>query len=143
MGNRLSHPPQVNLAHGVVAEQNRQHAVNPGGLQSYRVPGECLADPELPPPVRDQAALLNPADRQAHRVVDRGQSFRKRPQAGAVVGGRDVQLERIVGSLEVVQVAPAVQGRLQVGQVPPLAAASSSRSRVRWKRSSLPSVWGW
>jgi hypothetical protein len=62
--------------------------------------------------------------------------------AALVAGGGDGQGECLVEALVVVEAAAGVEAFLAGGQLGPVVRSSSSALRVRWKRSSLPWVWG-
>ncbi len=47
-----------------------------------------------------------------------------------------------MGTLEVVDFAPAVEGRLGLSQAVEAPQAKTSAARLRWKRSILPRLWG-
>jgi hypothetical protein len=101
----------------LVAEEDIEDAVYGGGAKSHGLPVEGVADFEWTALEPDFSAELDLSDEVAGLVEERREDVGEASGRGLVARGWDGQLESVVGSLEVIDVAPVVEGPLSVGEI--------------------------
>ena len=134
---------QAQAADQMRSEAHLDHAIDQGGSQPDRLPGEGVAYRPTPPLPADFPGRVHPA----HRVGRRGDEFRQHLREGARTRGiarqRRRQGERLMRSDLVVNGRQASKAAWAVARSAKRRSATMSARSVRLKRSSLPWVWGW
>ena len=90
----------------------------------------------------DAAAVLDLSHAIAGGVFDGRERRRIGARAGPVAAGGHGHVEGLVGPLEVVDMTPGREGLATVSEVAEATALEHLALSERWKRSSLPKVWG-
>ena len=117
MGN-TSGGPYVKCCDALMAEVNVHHAIDIGVSQGDRVPVERPADHNVTVAVTDLTVMLDLSDEGPRAIVERAQLLREGSAAATITRGRDLQPERVVRPLVVVDLPPVVEALLAVRQVP-------------------------
>ena len=104
--------------------------------------GEGTGHSEVAAVEADPAVLLNDAQQISRRIVEGLDTLAIVPRADTVAICRDGQGDGFVRPSCVVGVAPAIERLLSRIEVLEPGPDSASALSERWKRSSLPSVWG-
>src|SRR3972149_1489013 len=107
---------QIELGHTMLTEPDVKDAIRRGRLHPHGVPGEGFRDPQGAPLEIEPPALLDPADGHPGRIPDGRERRREGAEARLISGGRHGEGQGIVGALAVVDLAPAVEGGLAVGE---------------------------
>lgn len=92
-----------------MTEVNGQDTVLCGGLQSDRIATQCLGDTKGPTMVAHAAAVLDLTHEGTGFVFNRRQCFGVGAGTGLVAAGRHGQAQRLMGALQVVDIAPVVE----------------------------------
>ena len=122
MGNTLG-GPYVKRCDALMAEINLHNAIDVSFPQGDRVAMEGPADHDVAVAVTDLPVMLDLPDEGSRAVIDGLRLLREGPAAAAVPRGRDLQLQRVVGALVIVDLPPVVEAQLAVHQVPERLAA--------------------
>ncbi len=139
---------EVDAGDDVGEEAHREHAVDLARAQRDGLSLERLGDAERATLEVDRTAALDLAHHIAGAVLDLGQGLGKGGRAGAVAGRRDVELERLVRALMVVDVAPVRERALAIVEIGE-AVPGQDLGRERTVEALVlalglgPWVWGW
>ena len=130
---------EINPAQALVTEVNFVEPVGGCGAQCHGLSGEALTEEVGALAPGQLAFTFHGTHDVAGTVFDGGETGRQRAGARRVAAGWCGQAEGFVRSLLIVDWSPAIKDPLAVRQVVRLRTSALS---VRWKRSSLPWVWG-
>lgn len=101
----------------LVAEEDIEDAIDGRGTQSDGMPGEGGADLVAAALEPDLASELNLSDQFALGVLDVRKSLGEASRGRSIARGGNIQVQSVVRALEVVDVAPVIEGVLRVGEV--------------------------
>ena len=133
---------EVDRADAVGAKVDGEDAILPGRAQSDHLALQALADAPGAVLEADEAVAADLADLVVEAVLDRRQNLGKRPRARLVALRRRRHAERLVRALMIVGWRQSSKARWQSARSRKLRPLTASALKVRWKRSSLPWVWG-
>lgn len=108
---------EVDFGDVLVAEEDVEDAVEARGTKGDGVFVEGGSDFEAAAAEPDIAAELDFTDEITGLVKEGWESLGERSRRGAVAGGGHVELECIMRPLEVVEVAPLIEGALSLGEI--------------------------
>jgi hypothetical protein len=107
-----------------MTELHLKDTIGPGWSYANGITIEGLTDLKDAAPEKNAAIILDFANLGSIRIFDRGQALWKRPQARLISGGRHLEIQRIMRSLEVVLLSPPIKGFLQMSRIAPLMSAN-------------------
>ena len=109
--------PQVKLGDHMSGEKHVPYAIDISGPNSHRHAGEGLAYLEDTAKKADPASVVNTAYDVIRPVLQWWKVLRKWSLAHLILAGRGSKVEGLMGSLQVVDVPPGVEGSLAVRQI--------------------------